>query len=175
MQNFISFIQQNSNIIVLLLLFLFILLGGWIIYIQISLKKIIKRNKELFKGSEGENLETILNNHIKRVNFVLKNLKKLDRICEEIDKMASSSVQKIGIIRFNPFSDVGGNQSFAIALLDSRNSGFVFSSLHSREGTRVYAKPIISEKSEYHLSTEEIKAIKKAINIKNNKKENKGL
>ncbi len=163
MQNLISFIQNNSNIIILFLLLLVILLGSWLIYIQISLKKIIKRNKELFKGSSGENLEMMLNDHIKQVNFVSKNLKKLDKICEEIDKMACSSIQKIGIVRFNPFSDVGGNQSFAIALLDSRNSGLVISSLHGREETRVYTKPIIAGKSEYHLSAEETEAIKKAV------------
>jgi hypothetical protein len=77
--------------------------------------------------------------------------------------MATSSIQKVGVVRFNPFSDVGGNQSFVIALLDSKNSGLVISSLHGREGTRVYAKPVSAGKSEHHLSTEEIQAIKKAI------------
>ena len=50
--------------------------------------------------------------------------------------------QRVGLVRFNPFEDTGGNQSFALALLDAEGNGWVLSSLHARTGTRVYAKPI---------------------------------
>jgi len=70
--------------------------------------------------------------------------------------------QRIGIVRFNPFEDTGGNQSFALALLDAAGNGWVLSSLHARSGTRVYAKAIHEGRSDGALSDEEAAAIKQA-------------
>ena len=78
-------------------------------------------------------------------------------------KMAEPSIQKVSVVRFNPFGNVGGDHSFSIAFLDSKNSGVVLSSLHLRGGARVYSKPIIEGKSEYNLSDEEKQALEKAM------------
>jgi len=87
----------------------------------------------------------------------------LERIksLEDISKVA---FQKIGVVRFNPFNEMGGNQSFVIALLDKENSGFVISSLFIKEGNRMYAKSVVKGKSDYTLSAEEKEAIARAIN-----------
>ena len=69
----------------------------------------------------------------------------------------------IGLVRFNPFEDTGGNQSFALALLDRNGDGFVVSSLHARAGTRVYAKAVAAGKSEAALSDEEAEALRLAL------------
>ena len=73
---------------------------------------------------------------------------------------------KIGVVRFNPFNDMGGNQSFIIAMLDNKNNGFVISSLFVKDGNRVYTKTVKQGKSDYVLSKEEIEAINRAINSK---------
>ena len=73
------------------------------------------------------------------------------------------SFQRIGLIRFNPFEDTGGNQSFALALLDANGDGIVFSSLHTRAGTRVYAKAVSGGRSETALSEEETHAVRDAM------------
>jgi hypothetical protein len=65
-------------------------------------------------------------------------------------------------VRFNPFEDTGGNQSFALALLDAEGNGWVLSSLHARSGTRVYAKAIREGRADGALSDEEAAAIKQA-------------
>jgi hypothetical protein len=67
------------------------------------------------------------------------------------------------VLRYNPFDNVGGDQSFSIALLDANNNGFVITSLYAREGTRVFAKPIKNGESEFPLSEEEKEAINRAI------------
>ena len=85
---------------------------------------------------------------------------------ENLDNILEKTIQKTGIVRFNPFSDIGGNQSFAIALLDEKNNGFVISSLFVKEGNRVYAKAVKDGKSEHSLSNEEIEAIDRAISSK---------
>lgn len=91
-----------------------------------------------------------------------KNFEKLSEELKGLKNEANFAVQKLGIIRFNPFSGVGSDQSFSVALLDKNENGIVITSLYTREGNRVYAKPIKSGKSEYLLSNEEKSAIEKA-------------
>lgn len=111
--------------------------------------------------------------NLKEILVRFKNLEKnFEEISQELEKLKKESkfhVQKTGIVRFNPFSEIGGNQSFSVVLLDGNNNGFVITSFYSREGNRVYAKPIISGKSEYLLSKEEKSALEKAIKRKNEK------
>jgi len=105
----------------------------------------------------------------KDMKEVLKELNsldsKLDKTIKELTDLKNNqtfSVQKIGLIRFNPFKEVGGNQSFTLALLDNNNSGVAITSLYTREGNRVYGKSINNGISEHALSKEEEKAIEKA-------------
>jgi hypothetical protein len=72
------------------------------------------------------------------------------------------AVQRVGLVRFNPFEDTGGNQSFAVALLDANDDGFVVSSLHARQGTRIYAKAVARGRAEAALSDEEAEALQRA-------------
>ena len=72
------------------------------------------------------------------------------------------SFQRVGLVRYNPFEETGGNQSFALALLDAAGDGWVLSSLHARAGTRVYAKEIRGGRAEAGLSAEETAAITQA-------------
>ncbi len=120
------------------------------------------------KKKEPENLKEILE--------YFKNLEKsFEKLSEELEKLKKESafnIQKVGLVRFNPFSEVGGDQSFSIALLDGDDSGIVITSLYSREGNRVYGKPIKNGQSEYLLSDEEKQAIEKAKT--KNETENKG-
>lgn len=124
----------------------------------------------LFKQSkkEPENLEEILS----RFKDLEKDFAKLSAELENLKKESKFSVQKIGIVRFNPFSEVGSDQSFSLALLDGNNDGVVITSLYTREENRIYGKPIKAGASQYSLSEEEKLAIEKA-QLKNGEK-NKG-
>lgn len=108
------------------------------------------------KEKEPENLEEIL----KSFQELKKEFKKVSKELVDLKKENKFAIQKIGVVRFNPFSDVGGGQSFSIALLDANNDGVVITSLYTREGNRVYGKPIKNSQSEYQLSDEEKQAIK---------------
>jgi hypothetical protein len=80
-------------------------------------------------------------------------------------KSLTTAIQKVAILRFNPFDDLGGDQSFVLALLDDQSNGVVISSLHNRDNTRVYAKPVKNGQGDnITLSQEEKNAILKAIN-----------
>lgn len=125
----------------------------------------------MFKGKEVADLEGIIFEQIKRLRQNEKNLKELEKFCKNLEKIAQKSIQKIGVVRFNPFKDMGGNQSFSIALLDAFDFGLVISSLFTREGTRIYTKPIEQGSSKYPLTEEEKEAIETAIQNNLAKKE----
>jgi|YelNatPaOPRAMG01_1025707.scaffolds.fasta_scaffold00580_32 N-methylhydantoinase A/oxoprolinase/acetone carboxylase beta subunit len=102
---------------------------------------------------------------------------KIDELSQEIEKLKEKekvSFKKVGLVRFNPFQDLGGNQSFSLALLNEVDDGFVVTSLFGREGNRVYAKPIEKGNSIYPLTEEEKKAIKMAKHGKNNNSKTTG-
>jgi hypothetical protein len=80
-----------------------------------------------------------------------------------LEATAKRSLQRTGIVRFNPFEETGGNQSFALTLLDERGDGFVVSSLHARSGTRIYAKAVTRGQAETALSGEETEALRIAL------------
>lgn len=83
-----------------------------------------------------------------------------------LDASVSRSVQNVGVVRFNPFQETGGDQSFAVALLDKRGTGVVISSLHSRNSTRFYAKSVKAGASQLSLSDEEAQALQQAMSNK---------
>jgi len=160
MQNIIIFIKTNfyliSSLIILLLL-------AWNLFLQVRLENTRKRIKIFFKGRKTKDLEEVIAEQVKRMKEMGDDIKKLFSQNKDLEKISNISIQKVGVIRFNPFQDTGGDQSFAIALLDKSNNGLVISSLYTREGNRIYTKPIKNGVSIYHLSNEEQEAIQKAI------------
>ena len=133
----------------------------------VSLKKTKKNLKIFFAGKEAQDLESVLLAQTKEISQLDKEIQELFEISNRLHALGQKSIHKVGIIRFNPFKDIGGDQSFALALLDGKNSGIVISSLHTREGTRIYSKPIIKSESEkYTLTEEEKQAIKTATAVK---------
>lgn len=124
----------------------------------ITLKKasqIKKQSEEFFSGKNGKDLEDVINKHRERLDGIENEIQELFDASESIHKLAYKGVHKVGLLRFNPFKDIGGDQSFALALLNGSNSGVVISSLHTREGTRIYSKEIRNGKTVKHTLTEE--------------------
>jgi len=125
--------------------------------------KVKKRVNLFFQGKKARDLESVILEQAKKVKENEEDINKaLERIVA-LEKISEISFQKIGIKRFNPFNDVGGDQSFILVLLDKQNNGFVVSSLYTRDGNRVYAKAIKGGKSQYTLSKEEEEVISQAI------------
>ena len=104
-------------------------------------------------------LEKILTNISKNK----KNISELDEQIQSIKKDGLKHIQRVGLLRYNPFSDTGGDQSFVLSLLDEENNGVVLSSLHRRDSTRVYAKTVKKGKGKpFALSKEEEEVIKRS-------------
>lgn len=122
-----------------------------------------RRLDSLTRGTSGKNLDDVLDAHVDKVYAVARELDELSARSAVLEAVGRRSIQRIGLVRFNPFEDTGGNQSFALAMLDGRGDGFVVSSLHARAGTRVYAKAISNGASEAALSDEEGEALRQAL------------
>jgi hypothetical protein len=121
-----------------------------------------RRLESITRGSDGRNLEAILDAHLDKVFAVARSLDELEVRSAVLEADTRRAIQRVGLVRFNPFEDTGGNQSFALALTDAAGDGFVVSSLHARTGTRVYAKAITAGRSEAALSAEEAEALRLA-------------
>ena len=126
-------------------------------------RRLGKRLESITRGSDEQSLEAVLGSHLDRVRQVVRDVDQVGARTSVIERDLVGSFGRVGLVRFNPFEDTGGNQSFALALLDGRGDGFVVSSLHSRTGTRVYAKAIAAGASDTALSEEESEALQQAI------------
>lgn len=135
----------------------------WLVVLSACFIKVLGSWNKLTKSGKDLNLQGILENIIGREQSMTR---KVDILGEEINKLQGESksyFQKHALVRFNPFEDTGGDQSFIIALMTGANNGFVISSLHSRNGTRVYAKQITDAKPlSSELSKEEKEVVEKA-------------
>ena len=122
-----------------------------------------RRFVSLTRGEAGKNLEEVLEAHLDKVFAVAREVDDLGARVAVVEAAQRRSFQRIGLVRFNPFEDTGGNQSFALALLDQAGDGVVISSLHARAGTRVYGKAVAKGTSESNLSAEESEALRLAL------------
>lgn len=138
-----------------ILFLLIILLSSWTFR--------LKKRLDVFTKNGSKNLEEFLAKQLVKSEKQDKQIKEMLKEIARLSAASERSFQKIGVVRFNPFKEVGGDQSFSLALLDAQNNGFVVTSLYEKETNRVYAKPIEQGASKYPLSDEEKKAIGKAM------------
>jgi len=135
---------------------------AWLFWHQRQFARLRHHYQTLLSGSEGGNLEAVLDHHLTRVQQAVEQVQRIDRLARELERAGRGHLQHCGLVRFNPFTDTGGDQSFAIALTDAEGYGVVISSLHARDRTRVYAKPLAAWESSYPLTEEEKRAIARA-------------
>lgn len=154
----------NLNPLLGLIILVALIFLAWNLTLHWQVYQTGKKIKLMFKGTKVADLEGVIFEQIKRLRQTEKNLEELAKFSQQVEKMAQNSIQKVGVIRFNPFSDTGGDQSFSIACLDANNNGFTLTSLFTREGTRIYTKPILEGESKYPLTEEEKRAIGEATN-----------
>lgn len=171
---FINYLIQSNYFPLAIISIVIIILLLWNVILSLKLRKIKKKNEEYFSGSGVKNIEELILNQVKAVKLLDKDIQELYVISNKINSLATRGLYKIGVIRFNPFKDIGGDQSFSIAFLNGKNNGLTISSLYTREGTRIYAKSILEGKTEkYPLTEEEKEAIKQAMESKATKQTDK--
>lgn len=134
----------------------------WLIALSFWLYRTTSHYSRLIRIADKGDLKDLLEKILADRQSTEVNLKKIEGLIQNLEKRSQYHFQKLGFVRFNPFSETGGDQSFTLAFLDGKDNGIVILSLHNREGTRIYAKPVKEGKSQYELSKEEVKAIQEA-------------
>lgn len=142
---------------------LFLVITIWLLVLTYFNWKERDYLKELFPMGEQGDIREKFKEVISVLNESAHRDQILNRNIRQIAKEGLNHIQKIEVLRYNPYQDTGGDQSFSIALLNGLGTGFVLTSLHTRNGTRVYTKNIIEGKCDFKLSKEEQEVVEKAI------------
>jgi hypothetical protein len=142
---------------------LFLVICVWTGFLSYLLFKTIGNYNRLTKGITQETLSDVLKKLLDHEEKTLSDIKKIFSDIEAIKRDNTSNIQKYSLVRYNPFADTGGDQSFSLVLLDGLDNGYIITSLFARTGVRWYIKSIKKGKPvEHELSDEEKQALKKA-------------
>ncbi|WP_294159178.1 DUF4446 family protein [uncultured Selenomonas sp.] len=163
-------IQQVSNFVMTNLMYitgglgvLVIVMYAIIINLWLNVSYMKKRYRKMMTGVDGQNLERMLIGHIEETQHVVEEQKRIDAENKAIQDLLQKALTRVGVVRFRAFEDMGSDLSYAVALLDSDNSGVILSSIFGREDSRSYVKPIEKGQSTYTLTDEEHQALQKAM------------
>lgn len=133
------------------------------IILLVKLSNMKKKYKKMMTGMESADLEKMLLEHIAKVKQIESQNRDIEIDNKAIHAILQTTIQRVGIVRFAAFEDVGGDLSYAVALLDQTNTGIILSSIFSRSSSTTYMKPIDKGNSSYKLSQEEQEALNKAM------------
>lgn len=154
--------QQTFTTVVAVLAVLVVVLLLWVVRLERSHADLRRRLRRVLAGSEGT-LDDTLEAQLRRLEQVSGRVDAVNALHHELEAIVRRTIQKVGVVRFSPFPDTGGDQSFAIALLDPQGNGIVVSSLQGRNESRLFAKQVSAGRSRHALSEEEQEAIRKAL------------
>ncbi len=124
-----------------------------------KLKRLKSKYYRFMNGFGENNIEELLETCIDKVNQVSIKNKEIESDINNIERNLIQCVQKVGIVRYNAFDNVGSDLSFSIAMLDNNDDGVILSGIYSRDSSSSYAKPVVGGKSRYTLSAEEVQAL----------------
>ena len=149
--------------IFIILIILIIILFMLVINVNMKYKRLKSSYSSFMHGKDGKNLERSILEKFDELDEVEANVKKNTSDIKELFHDMEKDYQKVGIVKYDAFNEMGGNLSFAITLLDGNNSGFILNAMHSREGCYTYVKEIVRGESYIELAEEEAQSLEKAI------------
>lgn len=156
--------SKNAAMIIYLLL---LILFAWLAALSYYWFRLKKNYLTLTQSVNKRTLDEVLSNLVHGQQNIKEDIAKLVARCDRIEKDEGYHIQKIGLLRFNPFKDTGGDQSFILSLVDAHDTGIVITALYSRSGTRWFTKRVAKGKgTEVELSEEEKKALHIAAELK---------
>ena len=131
---------------------------------SVKIKKMKLTYTSFMSGKDGKSLEEVILKRFKEVDELKKEDAAKKVQLDDINESLRFAFSKMGMVKYDAFNEMGGKLSFALAVLDNRNNGFLINAMHSREGCYTYVKEIINGESYINLGEEEKKALNKAIN-----------
>ena len=164
MQAIIDFITANAVSIIVLLSVLLMFALSIAIVALVKVSKLGLMYEKFLGGSSKNTMEAILLDYYSQAKSIDERYSGLQKDLKKIEMDMESCLQKVAIVRYNPFKETGGNLCYALAMLNKKNDGILINSIFSRDGSYNYGKPIVDGKSEFNLSAEEQEALDLALN-----------
>lgn len=138
----------------------------WMVVLLVLLvrtRSLSRRLHRLTAGATGASLERVLMDHLARVEEVDTHQRQIEQRVSALETRVPLCIQHVGLVRYDAFEDVGGKQSFSLAMLDAHQNGMILTSVYSRSDVRVYAKAIRQGQPSHPLSEEELQALRNAL------------
>ncbi len=154
-------IDWSYVILGLILICIFLLV--YLIVTNVKLSKLAKKYDKFMRGRDAETLEEVIYKRFDDIDNLLERDKIKAKQIEDITQNLKIAVQKVGIVKYDAFNEMGGKLSFSLAMLDKENNGYIINAMHSREGCYTYIKEIINGESYIPLGEEEKQALDKAL------------
>lgn len=159
----LSTIGIDPGIIFIVMFILIIVLFVLLFSVWMNYNRLKNSYNTFMKGKDGKTLESSFKEKFDEVEGVLRITKQNRQDIKEMSRILKRNFHKFGIVKYDAFNEMGGKLSFAIAMLDGNNSGWIINAMHSREGCYTYIKEIIKGESYIELAEEEAEALDKAI------------
>jgi hypothetical protein len=163
MRAFLDSLAQRGPAFPLVLAIALALLAAGVAVLSLLHARNERRWAGLLRGADGASLEALLHEHAAERHRLQAEVESLSARVKHLEEKGKSAKRHVGLVRFDAFEDVGGSQSFALAVLDDRGDGAVLSSIVGRQTCRVFAKALVGGRSERELSGEEQRAIREAV------------
>jgi hypothetical protein len=157
-----SIYQDYGPVVWLVVVLVLVISVLWLIVLQRTVSRLRRTYAALLASPDGKDVGELLSMYVEQMRLAASKADQLTKTSESLQRQVRGSVQNVGLVRFDAYKGTGGEQSFAVALLDSDGDGVVFSSLQGRAESRLYAKPVSRWDSTYTLSVEEREAIAQA-------------
>lgn len=164
MNTLINAINELAPYLIIGMVIIIILLFIMVVVLFKAVGKVESKYRKLMKGTSNKNLEEMLLERIESIEEAKDKSDKALSECERLEDKMKECIQKVAIMRYKAFEDVGSDLSFSIAMLDDKNDGVILTGIYGRQESTTYAKPIDKGISRYDLSEEELCVLNEASN-----------
>lgn len=155
MEDLVNIIKNSQTIIIVALIVVVIILFIMLTVVFKSLNSLETRYKKFIRGTNNKNIEELITNYLDKIDKAKEETEYMKELYKSLNERLVQCIQKVSIIRYRAFEDVGSDLSFSIALLDQNNDGIIITGIYGRNESTTYAKPIDKGMSRYDLSQEE--------------------
>lgn len=157
----------DPGIILIFVLGVLLIVLAYMIKISMKMSRFIKKYKMFMRGMDGASLERAFAARFNQMDLLEENSRNHMEEIRKIKEVQNITLNKVAIVKYDAFKEMGGKLSFALAMLDKENNGFVMNAIHSSDGCYTYVKEIVKGESYVVLGEEEKEALRQAVNSHN--------
>ena len=157
-----AFGSSAAGFLIFLLIIVVIILLVSVVNMNMKMNRLQRRYNLFMKGADGQSVEKAMSSRLRELGKLRSGQEKSREDLMDLQHQYNTMLCKYGIVKYDAFEDVGGKMSFALAMLDQTNTGFVLNAIHSRDNCYLYLKDVVKGTSYIMLSEEELQALRTA-------------